>query len=216
MKLSGAILDLDGTLIDSMGIWKGLGERYLRRKGYTSVPDQYELLKPMSLAQSAQYFRQEYQLADSEDAIIAQMIALIENEYRDMIPMKNHVEPFLRKLKACNIKMCIATATDRPLVEAVLGRLKIGEYFCGIFTCTEVGFGKDRPDIYRRALELLQTAKGETVVFEDALHAIKTAKAAGFLVAAVFDKSADADKAEIRSTADWYLNSFDEWEMDES
>lgn len=216
MKIKGAIFDLDGTLIDSMGIWHTLGEKYLIWKGLTPAPDLNEQLKAMSLLQAAQYFRKEYHLADSDEAIIRQINTLIENEYRDSILLKDSAEAFLRNLKNSNVKMCIATAIERPLVEAVLIRLNIADCFCGIITCREAGFGKDRPDIYHRALELLQTSSNETVVFEDALHAIKTAKAAGFLVAAVYDKSADADKEEIRSAADWYLNSFDEWEMDES
>jgi beta-phosphoglucomutase-like phosphatase (HAD superfamily) len=68
--------------------------------------------------------------------------------------------------------------------------------------------GKDNPEFFRQALTLLKTPQHETMVFEDALHAIKSAKAAGLLVAAVYDKSAHRHQEEIKSIADIYLNSF--------
>ncbi|MBK5243682.1 MAG: HAD family phosphatase [Eubacteriaceae bacterium] len=215
MKIKGAIFDFDGTLLDSMGIWLDLGERYLKWKGLTPASNLYEHLKSLSLLEAAQYFQKEYGLLISEKTIIGEINTLMENDYRNTLLLKDSAEGFLRKLKNAKVKMVIATAIERPLVEAALNRLKIADYFCGIITCSEAGFGKDSPKIFSKALELLDTSKNETVVFEDALHAIQTAKSVGFLVAAVYDKSAEIDEEEIKSAADWYLNSFDEWEMNE-
>lgn len=214
MKLSGAIFDLDGTLLDSMEAWSSIGERYLRLKGCVPARNLYEILKPMTLPEAARYFRSEYRINDSEEGIIKEISALIEHDYCNSFVFKESVLPFLQKLQERNIRMCIATATDRPLVEAALKRLDATGFFCGIITCYEAGVGKEKPDIYFKALEILQTEITETVIFEDALHAIKTAKAAGFSVAGLYDKSADGDREEIISSVDWYLNSFDEWEMD--
>ena len=213
--MKGAIIDLDGTLLDSMGIWDDLGERFLRTKGFVPKPDLNERIKCMSLVQSAQYFQSEYGLTDSEEMIIKGIGALAEEQYRNSIPLKRGAEAFVRKLKRDHVLMCIATATHRDLAEAALFRLGIADCFCGILSCGEAGMGKDDPEFFVKALALLQTQKCETIVFEDALHAIKTAKSAGFYVAAIYDKSADADEAEIRAIADRYLNSFEEWEIEE-
>ena len=67
--------------------------------------------------------------------------------------------------------MCIATATERPLVEAALARCRVLDYFSEIFTCSSVGAGKDEPTIYREALNFLGTDRTNTMVFEDSLHA---------------------------------------------
>ena len=87
---------------------------------------------------------------------------------------------------------------DRPLLP--------GTYHCG-----GVGVGKkESAEIYERAMRRLQSNKKDTVVFEDAFHAIQTAKAAGFRVAAVYDASEEAHQEEIRGLADYYIRSFEE------
>ncbi len=82
------------------------------------------------------------------------------------------------------------------------------DYFGRIFTCTEVGADKDKPIIYQQALEYLGTDIKETLVFEDALYAVKTAKAAGFKVAAVYDESGRGQQDEIKRLADYFIKSF--------
>lgn len=98
--------------------------------------------------------------------------------------------------------MCVATATDESLVKACLKRLGLLEYFKEIFTCRNVGAGKEQPDIYEAALQRLGTLKEKTFVFEDVLHAVKTAKQAGFPVAALYDESSREDWKEIMGLAD--------------
>ena len=87
----------------------------------------------------------------------------------------------------------------------------IRDSFRGLVTSAETGAGKDvSPEIYERAMRRLRSNKKDTVIFEDALHAIRTAKAAGFRVAAIYDPSAEEDQAEIRALADYYFRSFEE------
>lgn len=87
-------------------------------------------------------------------------------------------------------------------------RLGIAKYFDRIFTCEEVGAGKTKPDIYLRAAEYLGTRPEETVVFEDVIHAIRTAKQAGFQVVGIYDETSKDDQEEVRREADWYCR---EW-----
>jgi beta-phosphoglucomutase-like phosphatase (HAD superfamily) len=103
--------------------------------------------------------------------------------------------------------MCVATVTDRYLVEETLERLGIRHYFSEIFTCAEVGFGKDKPIIYRKALKHFGTTKEETCIFEDALFALKTAKADGFTTVGVYDRHENRQN-ELQSLADYYIRDF--------
>ena len=106
--------------------------------------------------------------------------------------------------------MYVATATDRHLAQAALRHAGIDGYFRGMITCQDVGAGKDSPEIYERAIRRLQSNKRDTVIFEDSLAAIRTAKAAGFRVAGVYNPAAEADQAAIQAEADYYLRSFEE------
>jgi beta-phosphoglucomutase-like phosphatase (HAD superfamily) len=112
--------------------------------------------------------------------------------------------------------MCIATATERYQVETALARCGMKQFFSGIFTCTEVGSGKDEPVIFRTALEHLGTERCNTIVFEDAYHAVLTAKNDGFLVAAIYDAHEDK-QGDIQQLSDVYLTDFSDmtafWEF---
>ena len=111
------------------------------------------------------------------------------------------------------MRLALATATDRPLAEAALRRTGLLPYFSCLLTCSEVGAGKDRPDIYFAALAALSAKREETLVFEDAVHAIETAKAAGFAVAAVRDASMAAQAPRIRALADLYLDALNDFPL---
>lgn len=212
MRIEGAIFDLDGTLLDSMPVWDDIGEKYLRSLGLTPARDLQGDIKVLSLAESARLLRREYQLPYTEEEIMAGINGLIEDQYRAFIQLKPGARKLLRSLHDAGVKMCIATATDRYLVETALERLDLSAFFQFIITCGEVGCGKDQQVIYNTALGLLATKRKNTVVFEDALHAIKTAKNAGFTVVGVYDPSAAEDQELIRSIADFYIYSLREWE----
>lgn len=216
MKLKGAIFDMDGTLLDSMPVWYEIGSEVLKQKGLTPAMNLNEIIKPMTTLESAQYLKKEYQMNESVNEIIDDFNKLLERHYNESIPLKPGVEKFLRRLKEKNIKMCVATATDIHLTKIALKRLDIIDYFEDIITCNQVGMGKNNPEFFLKALKLVNTPISETVVFEDALYAIKSAKEAGFPVAGVHDPSAYDEAKEIKDTVDWYLNSYDEWEMDQS
>lgn len=211
MRLQSAIFDMDGTLLDSMHIWTNLSSTLMRSQGYEPEPGLDEKMKVLSLRQSAEYCKQAYHLPQSPEEIEALVLSQVEDFYRNHVTAKPGVEKFLSLLKMQGVWMYVATATSRPLAEAALHHAGLDGYFRGILTCGEVGQGKDNPEIYLRAMRRLQGSLRDTVVFEDALHAILTAKAAGFRVAAVYDPSAEGDQPAIRAAADYYIRSFEDW-----
>jgi HAD superfamily hydrolase (TIGR01509 family) len=210
MKIEGAIFDFDGTLLDSMFIWDRIGEDYLISRGIKPRENLSETFKSMSLLQAAEYYQNEYGLTDSTDEIMSGVNKMIEHFYIDEVLPKEGVKEFLVGLKKYNVKMCIATATDKHLVEAALRRNQMLDYFSEIFTCTGVGSGKDNHAIYLEALEHLKTRKAATLVFEDALYAVRTAKKAGFIVVGVYDKSEQKNEKTIREKSNVYIKSFAE------
>ena len=207
MRIRGAIFDVDGTLLDSMLIWDTIGETYLRSIGYEPREKLNEVFKNMSLFQAARYYRTEYGVTLSIDEIMNGVNAMLERYYRFEVSLKPGVAELLAQLQASGVKLCIATATDRYLVEAALERCGVLSCFGAIFTCNEVGHGKDEPDIFEEALRFLGTEKAETVVFDDALYAVRTAKEAGFPVAVIYD-SHEKNQEGLRALADFYIEDF--------
>ena len=204
MRIRGAIFDVDGTLLDSMFIWDTIGETYLRSIGYQPKENLNETFKNMSLRQAARYYQTEYGVTRSIDEIMDGVNAMLERYYRFEVPLKPGVAELLERLRQDGVRLCIATATDRHLVEAALDRCGVLSCFGEIFTCNEVGHGKDEPDIFEAALRSLGTRREETLVFDDALYAVRTAKEAGFPVAAVYDNH-ERSQAEVRARSDLYL-----------
>ena len=204
MRIRGAIFDVDGTLLDPMFIWDTIGETYLRSIGYEPREKLNEVFKNMSLFQAARYYRTEYGVTLSIDEIMNGVNAMLERYYRFEVPLKPGVAELLERLRQNGVRLCIATATDRHLVEAALDRCGVLSCFGEIFTCNEVGHGKDEPDIFEEALRFLGTRKEETLVFDDALYAVRTAKEAGFPVVAVYD-SHEKEQDKVRLLADIYL-----------
>lgn len=211
MKIKCAIFDFDGTLFDSMPVWDGVGEIYLRSLGKEPKPGMREDIRALSLDQSARYFQKEYDLTLSTEQIITGVNHIIENFYIYEVLPKPGVREFLEQLKDAQIPMGIVTACDRFLIEAALDRCGMKHYFEKIFTCDEVGHGKDEPVIFQKAMEYFDANRSTTVVFEDAVHAVSTAKADGFTVAAVFDNS-EKRQNEIRNLSDCYILNFENTE----
>ena len=163
-----------------------------------------EVFKNMSLDQAARYYQTEYGVTLSVEEITEGVNALLEDFYRHRAALKLGAGELVRELSRRGVKLCVATATDRYLVEAALERCGVLSCFGRIFTCGEVGHGKNEPHIFEAALRFLGTVREETLVFDDALYAVRTAKKAGFPVAAVYD-SHEKGQAQVRALADVYL-----------
>lgn len=216
MNIKCAIFDFDGTLFDSMFIWDEIGERYLRSLGKEPNPSMREAVRTLSLYQAACYLRREYDLPLATEGIMKGINQMIEHFYLSEILPKPGVCEFLEHMKKAGISMCIATASERYQIEAALKRCGMSQYFDAIFTCSEIGHGKDEPFIFRQAMEVCGAERNTTVVFEDAFHAALTARRDGFSVIAVYDES-EKYQEEIRRLADCYLVDFvhtkDFWEF---
>ena len=205
--IKGAIFDLDGTLLDSMFIWDTIGEEYLRSLGKEPHEDLKETFMTLTLEEAAEYYREHYGVTLSVKEIVDGVNAMVEQTYRTKVTLKSGVAEYLAWLRENGVRMCVATVTDRYLVEETLERLGVRHYFSEIFTCAEVGFGKDKPIIYQKALEHLETEKRDTYVFEDMLFALNTAKTDGFPTVGVYDRH-EEHQDELKELSDYYIRDF--------
>ena len=210
--IRGVIFDVDGVLLNSMPVWENLGEIYLERLGIEAEKGLGETLFAMSLEEGADYLIENYGLKQTPGEIIAGLNREVQDFYGRKVPLKEGVRGYLQEFRDRKIPMAIATSGDRANAETALKRLKVLSYFRAVFTCTEIGSSKSHPDIYYAAALQLDTDPSDTWVFEDALHAIRTAKKAGFRTAGVYDRASGRDLAQIRDTADIYLPEFKDFD----
>lgn len=208
--IKAAIFDLDGTLIDSMWVWEQIDIDYLESKGFT-VPDNLkDEINHLGFEGTAHYFKKRFAIKEPIKEIMNTWHDMSIKHYAEDVELKKGVVEFLDYLKSKKIKIALATSNSYPLLEAVLKHRNIYNYFDCFTTTDEVGVSKNNPDIYLKSAEKLGVAPSECIVFEDIIEAIKGAKSANMKVAAVYDKSAEYQKEDIKKIADFYIQDFRE------
>ena len=204
------IFDADGTLLNSMPIWTSVASDYLLSRGRIPRPGLNEELRALGGHEIPYYFQSEYDLRESAGTILGGINNLLEFFYFNIAPLKAGALDVLEFFRRNGAKMCIATATDRSLIEPALKRCGVLDFVERIYTCSEEATNKRSPDIYIRAAGFLDAPVEKTLVFEDALYAIKTAKNAGFPVVAIYDDDACDQCDEIESLCDCYIRSWED------
>lgn len=204
----GMIFDIDGTLLDSMPIWYDLGARYLRSQGIMPESNLGGILNSMTLEEGTMYLGSHYNLEESPSQIRHDLKGIMDAFYRHEVQTKPGVNAFLRACQERNIPMILVTIGDAELAEAALRRNGIWQYFTGMLTCEALHTNKHAPRIYQRAAGLLGTDPARTLVFEDLCYAVKTAKDAGFPVAAVLDDAGRKDWQTMEQLADISIRDF--------
>ncbi len=204
MKIKGAIFDVDGTLLDSMFTWRHRGEIFLENLGITPREGLHLDVRHMGFFEAPKMIKEEYNLEMTPEEICDEMMKVVDNYYKTNPRVKEGTVPFLEELKKNGVKMCVATATDRHMVEPGLINAGIRDYFDEIFTCGSLNTNKTKPYIFEKAMEFLGTTKEDTVIFEDALYAVKTAKKAGFYVTGIFDEQ-EPEQAEFQKLCDIFV-----------
>lgn len=209
-EFRGAIFDLDGTIIDSMGIWEEIDVKFLEKRNIVMPKDYIEKINDMSFEEVAKYTIERFGLNESPCDLIKEWNDMVLYEYSNNIKLKPKVKEYLDKLKANNIKIGLATSSPRKLFEPVLKNNNVYEYFDTFISVEDVGRDKNYADIYLYTAKKLGLSPSECVGFEDILVAINTLKEAGFQVVGVYDKSSQGDLDEIKVRCDKFIYSFDE------
>lgn len=193
MNKKYCIMDMDGTLVDSMPYWSSLSPEYLRNRGIAGpFGDLMERIKPLTMPEACLVLKNEFRLRESAEEIGDQMKETMRMHYAKDVPLKEGVVDYLKALRGTGAKICIVTATALPLVRVCLKHLDIEKYFDFIMSCEEVGRGKTFPDAFLEAARRMGAQPEETVVFEDSFIALNTAKKAGFYTIAVYDECSDS------------------------
>jgi HAD superfamily hydrolase (TIGR01509 family) len=208
--IEAVIFDLDGTLVDSMWMWKSIDIEYLAKFGMEMPEDLQHCIEGMSFSETAAYFKERFHLPDSLEQIKSDWNEMAWNKYLYEVPLKEGVKDFLTYLKENNIPTGIATSNSRELVNLIIDKHDMKGYFSSIRTSCEVAKGKPSPDIYLLVAEDLGVSPQNCLVFEDVLQGVMAGKNAEMKVCAVYDDYSEKDMDEKKKLADYYVNSVTE------
>ncbi len=212
MNITGAIFDFDGTLFDSMHIWKGIKYKYFDYIGLHLTKKDAEAFNGLHLRESLILAKERFDLEESYEELFFSFFDYLKERYLNEAMPKNDIIGFLEKLEAKGVKMGIATATGEPALEAVLKKFGMLKYFSVIYSTYTVGASKTEPKVYDVVLKEIGTDKETTWVFEDALYAAKTVKANGYNLVGIFDES-EENTDELEKIADIYIHNYEEIEL---
>lgn len=204
-QTKGVIFDLDGTLIDSMGIWKDIDIEFLKRFGHELPEDLQDRIEGMSFLETARYFKQQFQIPLSLTEIMECWNQMAMEQYTHKILMKPGAKEFLAELEKMGISMAIASSNSHTLIDATLEAHGISGYFQTIVSGCDVKAGKPAPDVYLKAAESLGLDPEQCVVFEDIPAGIKAGKAAGMKVYAIEDEYSRLQREEKMQLSDGYF-----------
>jgi HAD superfamily hydrolase (TIGR01509 family) len=204
------IFDFDGTMVDSMWMWRQLDIEMLGARGFVMNQEASLRLKTLGLMEGAAFIADYFALPDSVDALSLEIIHRAREKYAREIPVKPGVLELLAQLKQEGVSMCIATASDRINVEAVCRKYGILDDFSFMLTSDEINVGKRQPDIFLACQERFGAAAEEILVVEDSLHAAGTARKAGFPVLGVYDAYSAKEWDILKEVSNAWCESFAE------
>lgn len=207
-NIEAVIFDLDGSLVDSMWMWKQIDIEYLGKFNISMPKDLQSRIEGMSFSETAEYFKAHFPIPDSVEKIKEDWNSMAWDKYEREVPLKPGVDIFLDYCRENNIMLGIATSNSRKLVENIAAVHGLDHYFSCIMTGCDVERGKPSPDIYLAVADKLRVQPKHCLVFEDIIPGIQAGKSAGMKVCAVEDEySADQREAK-RNLADYFINDF--------
>ncbi len=207
-NIEAVIFDLDGTLVDSMWLWKQIDIDYLGEHGYELPPNLQQEIEGMSFSETAVYFKEHFKISDSLDEIKNRWNCMAKELYRTKVGFKNGAREFVSFLRDNGIKTGIATSNSKELLETVLDALNAGHLFDSKHVSCEVSKGKPAPDIYLLVAEELNVKPEKCLVFEDISQGVRAGKNAGMKVCGIKDTYAEMRKDNVREIADYYIEDF--------
>ena len=202
------LFDLDGTLVDSMWMWREIDVLFLQERGIPFPADLQTNIEGLSFYETAAYFRNHFPLQETEEELMQIWNQMAMEKYQKEVKCKPGVLPFLEALSSQKIKMGIATSNSRELTQAALKGNHLDGYIHCMVTSNEVKTGKPKPDVYLAAAKALQVEPAQCLVFEDLCAGIEAGRRAGMETCAVYDSYSKDQDAQKRAMADYYIKDF--------
>ncbi len=204
-----AIFDMDGTIIDSLGIWEKIDYDFLEHKRGIKVPSDYVFqIAPMSFTETAIYTKNRFNLPDSPEELMQEWTEMAIYEYSNNIGLKKGAKEYIEALKSEGKKVVLCTSSPNFLYEPVLKNNGVFHLFDAFSNTCEAGVGKTKPDVFLLAAKKVRKEIENCLVFEDVIDAAICAKSIGMKVCGVYDERSQGHKEEMINLCDMYIDSF--------
>lgn len=207
------IFDMDGTLIDSMYLWREVDKEFLQKRGFSVPVDLFHHLpQGNSFIQTAQYFKDRFGLADSPESIMQEWNDMVSWHYENEVKLKPGAKEVLEKLYQKKVPLGLGTSNSYDLAKKVLTRNGVWDYFSAVVTGDMELLGKPYPDIYLECARQLKIPPEYCLVIEDTLPGIQAAKAAGMKAISIYDEDSLEFHPQMQVLADAFVHNFKELE----
>ena len=207
-EINAAIFDMDGTLIDSTGLWHEIDKRFFAKRNMDLPKDYAQKIVHLGLKQAAIFTKKEYGIKESPEEIIQEWRQMAIDFYVNEVQLKDGALKLLKLFKDKGLKLSIATANDAELYMPCVNRLGIGSYFDFIDDVNVSQKGKEDGKIYLDLVDKMHSKPENTLVLEDMPTCLKTVYDAGFITVAVYDNASRQYEKEKRQYSHLYINNF--------
>lgn len=196
------IFDLDGTLFDSMPYWSRVAREFAISKG-ASIPDDFDRVTyTMDLNECGKYLQEDLGINEDTESMKKEVLQIMDNHYKYDIPMKKAMHRLVIREHHNNSKICLFTNSDKECAKNALKRVGLYDCFDMITTSYDIGISKKDPESYKKICKIMGFDVNNTYVYEDVLHSVQSAKAAGCKVIAVYDEDSSKYWDQIKAIAD--------------
>ncbi len=203
------LFDMDGTLIDSNGVWKKVDREFLARRGMAYTHAYYEGVAHTILPLAAEFTKAFCHLKESCESIMAEWMDLAKDAYAH-VPVKPGVRAYLKQCQKEGRRLAVVTSSVPEHCHTALEHLSLEKYFERVVFAQELGIEKKQPELWQAAAKMSGVQPEECTVFDDSLSACRGARAAKMRVVGVYDSLFAQDEKELRGFCDVYIRSFEE------
>lgn len=222
------IFDMDGTLIDSVGIWNKIDEIFIRKisENEQFKEDNIQQIRDKILAQCrsediykeyCNYLKQKYNSSMTAREILELRWQISDKYIKEQVDYKLNADVLLHLLKENGYILALATTTTnrqlniyRNTNKNIIQKANINEIFDIVLSKEDVIEKKPSPEVYYKIMQILNVKPSESLIIEDSLIGVKAGLNAGIEVAVIYDKNSDSDREEINRLSNYQFNNFQE------
>lgn len=213
-SMQGALFDCDGTLLDSLGVWRGLEDVLSREANVTMTPELRAHFVRLTVGEIASYVHEQFRFGtcaqDVQDLIDEYMLDF----YRTKVTLLPGVGDFLEECARASVRMSVVSSSTPSYLQAGLKHAGILSYFDAVVSVDDVGASKREPTVFNHARNILGTPIEYTWGFEDSLYALDTLRQAGYPTVGLFDDSEGITFEQLKERATVAVHSFAELSLE--